>query len=589
MSVQRLLWRLLRARPWLTILNIALATIIVGLDLLPGPVTRAFFDRLTGQTAVGFAPETLIIALLMIALARTVLKTTAVLISELHNFLIGALLRRNLLAQLLARPGTDPQNEATGATLSRFRDDAAQVAQLLALLCYSISVALFTGGALVLLLHVDPALTAATFLPLTATVVIVQRAFGRLARYRDAGRQATARATGLLGEMFDAIQAVQVAGAESHLIARFRHLNEERQQLLLRDVVLTSSLGAVSAGTISLGTVLLLLLSASALRVGTFTVGDFALFVYYLPFIGEFTRLIGGILTGYKQSEVALRRLITALDGADPQALVAPSPLALRGPLPPLPPLPKPAAERFMVLEATDLTYRHRSSGRGIAGIHLRVARGTLVIVVGRMGAGKTTLLRTILGQLPTQDGLIRWNGQPITDPGSWCVPPRVAYTPQVPRLFSDTLRDNILLGLPEGATNLPGALHNAVLERDIATLPDGLDTAVGPRGVRLSGGQVQRAAAARMLVRGAELLVVDDLSSALDVDTERQLWSRLRARPDNTVLAVSHRRVALRQADQIIVLKDGHVEATGTLNALLDCCEEMRLLWEEGATATTP
>lgn len=589
MSIQQLLWRLLRARPWLAILNIVLATIIVGLDLLPGPITRAFFDRLTGQTAVGFAPETLIIALLMIALARTVLKTTAVLISELHNFLIGALLRRNLLAQLLARPGTAPQSEATGATLSRFRDDAAQVAQLLALLCYGVSVTLFTGGALVLLLRIDPALTAATFLPLTATVVIVQRAFGRLARYRDAGRQATARATGLLGEMFDAIQAVQIAGAELHMIARFRRLNEERQRLLLRDVLLTSGLGAVSAGTISLGTVLLLLLSASALRVGTFTIGDFALFVYYLPFIGAFTRLIGSILTGYKQSDVALRRLITALDGADPQALVAHAPLALRGPLPTLPPLPKPAADRFMVLEATDLTYRHRSSGRGIAGIHLRVTCGALVIVVGRMGAGKTTLLRTVLGQLPPQEGVIHWNGEPIGDPGTWCVPPRVAYTPQVPRLFSDTLRDNILLGLPERATDLPGALRSAVLERDIATLPDGLDTAVGPRGVRLSGGQVQRAAAARMLVRGAELLVVDDLSSALDVDTERQLWSRLRARPDSTVLAVSHRRVALRQADQIIVLKDGLVEATGTLNELLDSCEEMRLLWEEGATATTP
>lgn len=585
MSVWNLTWRLLRARPWLAVLNIALATVIALLDLLPGPVTRAFFDRLTGQAAVGIGPEMLIGVLLGVALARTVLQTTAVLISELHNFLIAALLRRNLLAQLLARPGANTQNEATGATLSRFRDDAAPVANLLALLCYGVSVALFAGGALVLLLRIDPGLTAAIFLPLTMTVVVMQRSFGRLARYREMSRQATTRVTGLLGEMFNAVQAIQIAGAEAHLIARFRCLNEERRRLLRRDAVLTRILGAISAGTVSLGTGLILLLAAGGLRAGTFTVGDFTLFAYYLPFIGEFTRTAGNILASYRQAGIAFGRLTATFDSADPRTLVVPDPLALRGVLPKLSSIPKSSGERLIALEATDLTYRHQSSGRGIAGVDLRVARGELVIVVGRMGAGKTTLLRILLGQLPAEAGTIRWNSQPIAKPGSWCVPPRVAYIPQEPCLFSDTLRDNILLGLTEQDADLPAALHAAVLERDVALLPAGLDTAVGPRGVRLSGGQAQRAAAARMFVRGTDLLIMDDLSSALDAETEQQLWLRLRARPDRTVLAVSHRRVALRQADQIIVLKDGRVEATGTLSGLLAHCEEMRQLWAEDAT----
>jgi ATP-binding cassette subfamily B protein len=156
----------------------------------------------------------------------------------------------------------------------------------------------------------------------------------------------------------------------------------------------------------------------------------------------------------------------------------------------------------------------------------------------------------------------------------------RSAFTPQVPRLFSDTLRDNILLGAPADEQAIADALRLAVLERDLAEMPRGLDTLIGARGVRLSGGQLQRAAAARMFVRDADLLVFDDLSSALDVETERVLWDRLFARLGPTVLAVSHRRAALRRADQIIVLAGGKVEAIGTLAALLAHSSEMQQLW---------
>lgn len=193
--------------------------------------------------------------------------------------------------------------------------------------------------------------------------------------------------------------------------------------------------------------------------------------------------------------------------------------------------------------------------GSGVGPITFSVPRGSFVVVTGPVGSGKSTLLRSMLGLGWQADvtGEVRWNGLPIDDAGAFLVPPNAAFLPQVPQLVSDSVRDNVSLG-PMDMAQIGTALELAAISEDIKAMPKAEDTLIGPRGLRLSGGQRQRLATARALVHRPELIVLDDLSSAVDVETEVQLWENLVA-AGLTVIAVSHRAVAFDRADQIIRL----------------------------------
>lgn len=252
----------------------------------------------------------------------------------------------------------------------------------------------------------------------------------------------------------------------------------------------------------------------------------------------------------------------------------------LYGEPPELPVVERSSDDQLQTLEIRNLSYTYPGSENGITDVNFAVTRGQFVVITGRIGSGKSTLVRTLLGLLPKSGGDVRWNGRDI-DPAAFLVPPRSAYTPQVPRLFSGTLQENIVQGSPPEADALARAIRLAVMEKDIEDLEKGLDTFVGPRGVMLSGGQIQRAATARMMMTESDLFIFDDLSSALDVETEKKLWERLFEERDVTCIAVSHRRAALAQADHIIVMKDGSIEAEGSLAELLESSTEMQLLWQ--------
>ncbi|WFE64500.1 ABC transporter ATP-binding protein [Micromonospora sp. WMMD714] len=366
---------------------------------------------------------------------------------------------------------------------------------------------------------------------------------------RDTVAARAAFATALVSSL-SAARTVKLAGATRPVLDHLSALDlvrSDRQRREIAAQVWARSTPSVVSGMLPIAAWALYLaggLSAGATLVAVSTLGAARWFAW----------TTAALVSQYPSARVWTRRTV-AMTGVGAYSAKVPGVDLAAGTAPAPEPPPRRPLRR---LELAGFGALHSDGTLAVREVELTVDRGQLVLVVGPVGAGKSSLLRALAG-IVHHVGELRWNGQPVTEPELFLRPGQVGYVGQLPRVLSGTVADNIALGHDVDAA---GAVTTAQLTPDLAA-GGGLGLLIGHKGTRLSGGQLQRLALARALAPRTELLVADDVSSALDVTTELALWAALREH-GVTVVGSTAKRAALVRADHVVVLVDGTVAAQG-------------------------
>jgi ATP-binding cassette subfamily B protein len=481
--------------------------------------------------------------------------TYMVMIAQQRSIVLRSLLRERASgsARLVGSPG---------ATMNRLRTDPEMTVNLTDTLLDLVGAIGAASLVLFLVGRISPNAAWAMGIPMAVVVGIGLVGGSTLRRRRQQAREAEAHVSHVLADLADGVLTLQLGGGVPSALRRLDKALHLRAIADLRVYIVGEGLASLGSAAAGIGTSLAVVALVPNLAAGTADAGDLALVIGTTGVLAFLPRMASRLIARTKNTEVSFARMAALLPSDRPLKARArevsgfthvsffqdpPVPLGVREFDAPAPAL----------LEARGLVAVHPGGG-GVAA-DLSIEPHSFVVITGTVGSGKSTLLRALLGLHPLVAGSLAWDGRELDRP---LCSPQVAYVPQVPRLCSEPLTDAILLGLsPED--RLSEALSVAQLTQDLQVLPDGLETVVGPRGVRLSGGQLQRVALARALVRRPALLVVDDLSSALDVATESALWRDLsEVLADTSVLAVSHRPAVIARADVVITLDDGRVSS---------------------------
>jgi ATP-binding cassette, subfamily B, multidrug efflux pump len=514
-------------------------------------------------------------------------------------------LRSDLFRHLLTLDAGYYRNHSTGDVMSRLTNDVQTVRAMWgAGVLNLVNTAFAFVTVLFMMVRIDPILTAWAILPYP-TIYIVGQAFGKRIYKTSQGVQAELGVlSGKIQEDLGGIQLIKTYGLEE---VRRETFVASSLRLLDRNMALTRVRGQLVpllGGLSASGAMIILWVGGHRVLDGRIQLGQLIELGGYVARLVWPTLALGWMLSLLQRGRASWSRLST---------LFATKPQIVDGTGEPLP-----ASSAPMAVSIRGLTVA--IDGRTLlSDIHLELAPGTVTAIVGRTGAGKSTLVDAITRLIDVPSGVIFCDGRDFTTVPMASLRQQIGYAPQEAFLFSTLIADNIAMGYGGGRAvpkaraaelervtgvvassdlahepRVLAAARAAGLDRDLAAMPEGLETVVGERGITLSGGQRQRVALARAIVGSPRLLILDDSLSSVDAETEQVILRNLRAvMTGRTVVLISHRVAAVKDADQIVVIDQGAIVERGRHFELLAAgglyTELYRTQHEPGLAAMEP
>lgn len=503
--------------------------------------------------------QTMVWILLAVGLARFIAGFYPAVRAHV-NYRIERLVRLHYFHRVLQKGQGFFNRFRTGDVITRLTDDVAGYPKIAWFSCSGLFRALNSGTQVLLCLAVmfwlDWSLALWSLLPIGPMVFVYLALKERLDKATQAQRNAASQTSDGLEAYFSGVAVVQAQVAEDRIARAMGEQLSERAVHELRMAKLWVAFTTFFQASNVVGQLVIVLVGGLRVLDGSLGLGAFFAFYHYMGLLLGPMMDLPNLLVTSRQAFVCMDRL-DELDHFDRAGEGG----ACQG---------ERLLEGLERLEVSELTFSYPGPAPDpefplseapfqLGPLTLQLKRGERLAIVGEVGAGKTTLIRLLAGAASPAQGSLTIDGVPLSDLEGESYRRAVGYVPQAPVLFTATIRENVLLGRPEDPLRLEQTLRLAGLWEEVQAFPEGLDHPLGLRGTGLSGGQRQRMTIARALYGEPQLLLLDDLTAALDAENEERFWEGvLDAHPELTALVITHREATAKRCDRILELTRG-------------------------------